>query len=93
LRWLAALLVALTTTPITRTLGDASVFALCAVATVGVMLVLRRVPETNALRLPDIAELVIEPPAEEAAVAVEPEPEVTAPKPARPTPKGDPANN
>jgi len=93
LRWLAALLVALTTTPISRALGDASVFALCAVATVGVMVILRRVPETNALRLPDIAELVTEPPADEAAFAVEPEPEVTAVELARPTPKGDPANN
>ena len=54
LRWLAALLVALTTRPLAEAFGDATVFALSAVASVAVLIVARRVPETMGVPLAEI---------------------------------------
>lgn len=61
LHWLAALLVALTATPLARNLGEGSVFAFSAIAAVIVLLVVRRLPETNGMALGTIANLMTRP--------------------------------
>ena len=87
LRWLAALLVALTTRPLADAFGDSVVFGISAVVALGVYLVARRTPETMAMRLPAVAE---ETAGGEPSGA---EPSTPAATPSDPGIGGDPRNN